>query len=195
MSLTFDLSLISSRSVGATAEESNSARTYQVGQGNSLGFHSTHRETGHSTMRLIRECAEVGIDIRNQFVDENRLKWFDLEISHTADLNFVGHTIGHHDDEGFDLAFGDQVVHDQIGVTLVAPGGFILAPAMLQVQNRIAFRFDPCRNWEGCRQTPGVRCLCSWRGKESAALYHGEHPSAHRSPDHERVFRCRFPNE
>ena len=62
----------------------------------------------------------------------------DIEISEAADPDVVGHAVGHHDDEGLGLAFGDQVVHDQIGVALVAPGGFILAPAVLQVQHRIA---------------------------------------------------------
>ena len=38
------------------------------------------------------------------------------------------------------LPLGDQIVHDQIGVALVGPGGFVLAPAMLQVQHRIARR-------------------------------------------------------
>ena len=46
--------------------------------------------------------------------------------------------IGHHDDEGLGFALGDQVVHDQAGVPLAAPAGFILAAAVLQIQHRIA---------------------------------------------------------
>ena len=61
-----------------------------------------------------------------------------LKLAEAADPDIVGHAVGHHDEKGLDLAFGDQVVHDQIGVTLVAPGGFILAPAVLQVQHRIS---------------------------------------------------------
>ncbi len=125
----------------SAAEETDASKFVEVSHGDCLGFHSAHGETCHSAMGLISESTEVGINVRNQFVDENRLKWFDLEISETAHLNIVCHAIGHHNNERFDFAFGDQVVHDQIGMTLVTPGCFILTPAMLQVENRIAFLF------------------------------------------------------
>ena len=36
-------------------------------------------------------------------------------------------------DEGLYLFFSNQVVHDEVGAALVAPGGFIFTPSMLQV--------------------------------------------------------------
>ena len=48
-------------------------------QGDRLGLHSAHGQTGHGAMGLIGERAEVGIDVRDQFVDENRLEWIDIE--------------------------------------------------------------------------------------------------------------------
>src|SRR5579864_7345592 len=46
----------------------------------------------------------------------------------------------HHDDERLALTFGDQVVHDQAGMALVSPAGFILAGPMLEVENGITPR-------------------------------------------------------
>ena len=83
----------------------------------------------------MRKC---GVDVGNQLVDENRLEAIDFEIPEAAEPDFVRHAVGHHDEEGLDLALGDQVVHDQVGVALVAPGGFVLAPAVLQVEHRIS---------------------------------------------------------
>ena len=39
-----------------------------------VGLHSAHGQTGHGAMRLIGERAEVGVNIRDQFVDENGLE-------------------------------------------------------------------------------------------------------------------------
>ncbi len=46
--------------------------------------------------------------------------------------------VGHHNDERLGFALGDQVVHDEAGVSLVAPAGFIFAAAVLQVEHGIA---------------------------------------------------------
>ncbi len=46
----------------------------------------------------------------------------------------------HDDDEGFGLAFGDQIVHDQIGLALIGPARLIFAAAVLEVQHGIAGR-------------------------------------------------------
>jgi len=62
----------------------------------------------------------------------------DIEVSQAAEAGFIRHAVGHYNEEGPDPALGDQVVHDQMGAALVAPGGFILAPAVLQVEHRIA---------------------------------------------------------
>ena len=43
-------------------------------QGDAVGFHSAHGEAGHGAMRLIGERAEIGVNIRNQFADENGLE-------------------------------------------------------------------------------------------------------------------------
>ena len=126
------------RGDAAAAEEADVGELVEVLQGDLPGLHSAHGQAGHGAMGLIGERAEVGIDVGDQLVDENRLEWPDVETCEAADPDVVGHAVGHHDEEGLRLAFGDQVVHDQIGVALVAPGGFILAPAVLQVQHRIA---------------------------------------------------------
>jgi hypothetical protein len=120
------------------AEETNVCKLVEVSHGDHLGFHSAHGEACHGAMGLIGERAEVGIDVGDQLVHENCLEWFDIKVSEAAELDFVGHAVGHHDEEGPDLALGDQVIHDQIGVALVTPGSFILTPAVLQVQHRIA---------------------------------------------------------
>ena len=81
---------------------------------------------------------EIGIDVRDQFFDEYRFKMADIEVSDSARPHIVRHAISHHDDERLGLAFGNQVVHDQAGVTLDAPAVFVLAPPMLQIENWVA---------------------------------------------------------
>ena len=88
-----------------------------------------------------------------------------LKLAEAAEPDLVGHAVGHHDEEGLDLAFGDQVVHDQVGVALVAPGGFILAPAVLQVQHRISLGRVLVVVRAACRQRRGVAVLVLFEGK------------------------------
>ena len=123
---------------GAAAEETDVGEPIEIPQGNRLGFHSAHGQARHGAMRLVGERTEVGIDVGDQLVDENRLEGADVEVSEATEPDFVGHAVGHYDEERPDFPFGDQVVHDQVGMALVAPGGFILAPAVLQVQHRIS---------------------------------------------------------
>ncbi len=56
----------------------------------------------------------------------------------TRTAAFIGHSIGADDEERFGFAVGDQVVHDQVGVSLVHPSGFVLTPAVLQIEHRVA---------------------------------------------------------
>ena len=44
----------------------------------------------------------------------------------------------HHDDERPGFARGNQVVHDQVGLALIRPAGFVLSAAVLEIQHRIA---------------------------------------------------------
>ena len=57
------------------AEEADVGKLVEVRHGDRLGLHSAHGEAGHGAMGLIGERAEVGIDVGDQFVDENRLEW------------------------------------------------------------------------------------------------------------------------
>src|ERR1035437_1645554 len=116
-------------------------------------------------MWLISKSTEIGIDIRNQFIDKNCLKWFDLEISDTTYLCIVGHSISHHNNEGFDLAFGDHVVHDQIGMSLVTPGSFILAPTMLKIKHWVTSFLIFVVTRRGVNKCP-TRCACAFGGEK-----------------------------
>jgi len=87
-------------------------------QGDQLGFHAAHGEAGHGAMGLIGERAEVGIDVRNELLDENGFEGTNIETPETAEPDVVRHAVDHHDDEGPDLPFGNQVVHDQSGAAL-----------------------------------------------------------------------------
>ena len=151
---------------------------------------------------LIGQRAEVGVDVRDQFVDENLLEcsggsrewvrappraprpvpnwscsrdrsacgWCRIRpgarrassgaasaAASTRSRTFVGQAVGHHDDEGPGLTFGDQVVHDQIGAALIPPGIFIFTPAVLQIQHRVALRWCPCRNPAAYKRRRGAR--------------------------------------
>src|SRR6185437_3121254 len=50
-----------------------------MGQRNRSCLHAAHRQSRHSAMRLIRNRAIGGIDVGNQFVDENVLERVEIE--------------------------------------------------------------------------------------------------------------------
>ena len=93
-SLTFSLKpgeLLTSSHTEATAAEDTCLREcIQVCQGDHAGLHATHRETCHSTMRLIGKRSIVSIDKRDQFIDENFFKLFGkIEIPETAPARLI----------------------------------------------------------------------------------------------------------
>src|ERR1035437_10618975 len=45
----------------------------------------------------------------------------------------------HYDDKGSDLALSNQVVHNQVSVSLVAPAGFIFPHPVLEIQHGVMF--------------------------------------------------------
>jgi hypothetical protein len=97
-------------------------------------FKTTHREAGHGTICLVGESTKVSIHIRNQFVEEHCLKRLNIEAPETAPSArpyHISHSIRHYDDKGIRLALGYQIVHNQVGMSLVCPSGFVLSPAML----------------------------------------------------------------
>ena len=111
-------------------------------QSNHLGFHPSHGKTGHGPVVFIGKGIEIGIYVRDQLIHQNSLERLDIKISESAaELDLVCHAVCHHNDERFDLAVCDQIVHDQVGVSLGRPGGFIFTPSVLQVQHRIFFVF------------------------------------------------------
>ena len=66
---------------------------------------------------------------------KNGLELLGSETAEATKLDVIGHTISHHDDERLDLSVSNQVIHDEVGVSLCTPSGFILTPSMLQIQN------------------------------------------------------------
>src|SRR5450759_1618704 len=94
-------------------------------------------------MRLIRDGAEVGINVGDQVFKKNFLEAAAhssakaataAATTSTADIQ----SVFHHDDEGLGFAVRKQVVHDQIGVTLRAPARFIFTHAVLEIEHRKA---------------------------------------------------------
>ncbi len=110
----------------------------EVRQRDQFGFHAAHRKSGHGTIRLITESTEVGINVRDQLIDEQGLKWTDVKVSQTTELDFVGQAIGHHDDERLRFLLGQQIIHDQAGMPLHAPTVFVFAPAVLEIEDRVS---------------------------------------------------------
>ena len=72
----------------------------------------------------------------NKLVDKHLLKFLSSEFADSSKLEVVGQSVGHHNDERFDLSVGYQVVHYQSGVSLLAPASLVLAPSVLQVEHR-----------------------------------------------------------
>ena len=88
-------------------------------------------------MSLICTCLEVGIDIWHKFVYQNFLESLCCKLAQTTEANLIGHAIGHNYDKRFCLTLSNKVVHDKIGMSLIAPCCLVLAPSVLQVKNRI----------------------------------------------------------
>ena len=87
-------------------------------------------------MRLIGNCPEVCINVRNQFANEDSLEGFNVEIPETAGRAgpyVVCHAVSHHDDERLGLILRDQVVHDPCGAALDGPAIFVFTPAVLKI--------------------------------------------------------------
>ncbi len=153
----------------AAAEDPDVGEKIQMFQGDSPGLHAAHGQAGHGPVRLIGQGAIVCINVRNQLINENLLERAEIEPPGAARSRGTVHCGGfpgrsrsggrgrgrsgatgsatasdgpaivHHDNERLGLPLGDQVVQDQVGVTLVAPAGFVLPHAVLQIENRIAF--------------------------------------------------------
>ena len=68
------------RCVSTAAEKSVMREDIWSCQGNCLGFHSPHRETSHSTVRLIGQGTEIVINVGDQFVHQDCLEGFYIEI-------------------------------------------------------------------------------------------------------------------
>ena len=81
----------------------------------------------------------MAIDIRYEFINEQSFKLLGSKLTNSTKFHVIGQTICHHDDEGFYLTLGNEVVHNQTGTTLTEPTGLILTPAMLQVKYGEAF--------------------------------------------------------
>ena len=123
--------------VDAATEQTPIAEQLGTCQRSHTSLHAAHRQAGHCTMVAIGDCGEMLVDIGNKFIHQNALEGSPVEFLHVSPLQFVGHTVGHHYDEGSNLTLGNEVVHDQTCMTLTAPGSLILAPTMLQIKHGI----------------------------------------------------------
>src|SRR5690606_35180224 len=70
-----------SRSDAAAAEDSDVGKLVEVRRGDLAGLHATHGESGHGTVRLVGKGAVVGINVRNQVINENPLEGVKVETS------------------------------------------------------------------------------------------------------------------
>ena len=82
-------------------------------------------------MLLVGLCTEVTINIRDQFVHQHRFKLLGRKLIDMSEFHIIRHAIRHYDDERFNLAFGNQIVHNQIRIPLIGPCRLIFSPSML----------------------------------------------------------------
>ena len=103
------------------------------------------------------------IDIRNQFVYQNCLKIIYLKRTNGTKLSFIGHTVSHNNDERFTLTFGNQIIHNQIGMSLTTPSCFVFSPTMLQVKYR-ELLFAIVSRWQINKCSSSA--VCTWRWEQ-----------------------------
>ena len=123
--------------IDAATQQTVGTERLGTGQGDVARLHAAHGEAGHGAVLLVGLRAEVAVDVGDEFIDENGFKLVPVEGVEATEAHLVGHAVGHDDDERYALAIGDEVVHDEIGVPLIAPGCLVLAPTVLEVEDRV----------------------------------------------------------
>ena len=130
------------RIILAAAQEAVETEHLGTCQRDGVRLHAAHRQACHGAVVLVGQCAEVGIHIGHQFVAQHLLECLDtahtIAALATGPESLVGHAVGADNDERLDFAFGNEVVHDEVGVALGHPSPLVLAPAVLEVEHRIS---------------------------------------------------------
>ena len=124
------------RCILTAAEQTPIAEDLRTAQGDEFCLYAAHRQTCHSTIPLVGLGEVVGVDKRNEFINEHSLKLLGGKAADGAKLHIVGEAIGHNDDERIYLTLCDEVVHDDACMSLTAPAGLVLTPSVLQIEHR-----------------------------------------------------------
>ena len=127
------------QSEDSTTEGSQPCKLIHVVEHDVESLVSTPRETSHRTVVTVGLRTEVGIDIRNQVVEQDGIKRSTV-VGHTltATHTSLDITTLHHHNHRHSLTTGDGVVHNVLHLSLQRPAGLALAHTMLQVEHRIA---------------------------------------------------------
>ena len=134
----------------AAAENADVRESVEVGEGDGVGLHAAHGEASHGAMRLVRDGAEMCVDVRNEVINEDMLEggevegwassWSSSVVGAAGAADTAGEGISaefHDDNEGTGFSFGEEVVHNPAGVALAAPAGFVFASAVLQIERGV----------------------------------------------------------
>ena len=126
-----------------TTEGSEVRELIEVRQHHIEGLVTTPRESCHGAVLTVALRTEVGIDVRNQIVQQYRIERVTIGL-HCLSLSerSLDVTALHHHDHRHSLTAGDSVIHDVLHISLLAPSCLILAHTMLQVEHRIAFLLE-----------------------------------------------------
>ena len=73
-------------------------------------------------------------------------------------IRLHGIQVVHHDNHRFGLLLGDQVIQDEIDVALRVPALLVFAPAVKQVENRVAVARIGRHTPAACRRNSGAIC-------------------------------------
>ena len=106
------------RAVCAAAEKTVISESFGTEKSDEFCLDSSHGESCHGAMVAVGDCIEIGIDKRHKFIYQDCLEFLGVKLSDSAEFHVVGHSVGHHDDEGVDFAFGNHIVHDKVGMSL-----------------------------------------------------------------------------
>jgi len=134
----------------ASAEDADMGKHIQISHGNNIGLHAAHRQTGHSPVRLSGQGAVFCINHWNHLFQKHLFKGVcpTLRRPGLSALPSGGRpasrhgpgAVVHHNEKRNSPTFCEQIVHNQIDLTLIGPAGFIFSAAVLEIENRIAAR-------------------------------------------------------
>ena len=123
----------------STAEGTQPCELIHVVEHDVEGLVTTPRQSCHRTVVAIGLRTEVGIDIRNQVVQQYGIERSTV-VGHalTTTHACLDVTTLHDHNHRHSLTTGDSVVHDVLHLSLQGPTGLAFAHTMLQIEHRIA---------------------------------------------------------